>query len=668
MVAVWEMNLMEGKNPAHTASFLNAYDNRNFTPSQVLARESGQNSMDAGRKCPGITEMEFHWLRASGEGKKDILSLLELDEPLKGRLAAYEEGSRFPTFCSAVRDLFTKDDVEFLLIRDFKTCGLGGKWNRFKEIDHFMRLVCALNLDDKSDNDPHSGGSFGLGKTTYSNSSLVNTVLYHSMFEETEDTDGANRRLMVAGVYPRHTFKGAEYGGFAYWGEEVEPGSGEARPYENEEALENWKLVLGACGRDDLLRNDDQHGTDILIFQPSVTISQLKQAVEDFYWPAIIEQKLSVKFYEAKDEPQFPKPVDREDLKPFINLFNRVRVNGGALIDTDTCVIAELHRVRGHKAGSIAIEPADDLGDDDEKLNSVALMRGTGMVINYKKVGKDAFEPVRGIFVADSEIYDFLLISENMAHSEWDPESRRLNQLFPDDGRAIVRSVHSRIKKRFETFQKNLQPMAPKRSDEHGFFSRLMSKAFIGKGRKIIEDGEPNPVAVSLVEKTRDADRMIWHLVLTDNEHTPDGQTELTLKPQISISGDAKRIAVKRRAITFKKSDGTIIHKGHNPVVEVPFQKGTVFDGTMELDAPGDYNYIAGVDISVSLLFDKRKLGLHPDNGKEIVAGISREGPCLFHDGAFTVLPTDDDVESIGLNRAIALLADETWQETRETQ
>jgi hypothetical protein len=41
------MNLMQIKNSAHTASFLNAYDNQGFTPSQVLGGEDKSDLIHA---------------------------------------------------------------------------------------------------------------------------------------------------------------------------------------------------------------------------------------------------------------------------------------------------------------------------------------------------------------------------------------------------------------------------------------------------------------------------------------------------------------------------------------------------------------------------------------------------------------------------------------------
>jgi DNA topoisomerase-1 len=51
-----------------------------------------------------------------------------------------------------------------------------------------------------------------------------------------------------------------------------------------------------------------------------------------------------------------------------------------------------------------------------------------------------------------------------------------------------------------------------------------------------------------------------------------------------------------------------------------------------------------------------REVGLHPETGKPIVAGIGRFGPYLKHDEVYQSLKGDDDVLTIGLNRAVVVL------------
>ena len=53
-----------------------------------------------------------------------------------------------------------------------------------------------------------------------------------------------------------------------------------------------------------------------------------------------------------------------------------------------------------------------------------------------------------------------------------------------------------------------------------------------------------------------------------------------------------------------------------------------------------------------------RDVGSHPETGEMIVAGIGRFGPYVKHGKAFVSLKSDDDVLSLGLNRAVTLLAE----------
>ncbi|HLF58467.1 MAG TPA: type I DNA topoisomerase [Alphaproteobacteria bacterium] len=53
-----------------------------------------------------------------------------------------------------------------------------------------------------------------------------------------------------------------------------------------------------------------------------------------------------------------------------------------------------------------------------------------------------------------------------------------------------------------------------------------------------------------------------------------------------------------------------------------------------------------------------REVGAHPETGKSITAGLGRFGPYLKHDDAYQSLGADDDVLTIGLNRAVAVLKD----------
>jgi hypothetical protein len=65
------------------------------------------------------------------------------------------------------------------------------------------------------------------------------------------------------------------------------------------------------------------------------------------------------------------------------------------------------------------------------------------------------------------------------------------------------------------------------------------------------------------------------------------------------------------------------------------------------------------VDLSsaLQLLALPRTIGAHPETGKAITAGIGRYGRFIHYDGRYVNLESDDQVFSIGLNRAVALLS-----------
>jgi len=63
------------------------------------------------------------------------------------------------------------------------------------------------------------------------------------------------------------------------------------------------------------------------------------------------------------------------------------------------------------------------------------------------------------------------------------------------------------------------------------------------------------------------------------------------------------------------------------------------------------------LDLALRLLALPREIGLHPESGKPISAGIGRYGPYVTHDGTYKSLGSVEEVLTIGLNRAVDLLS-----------
>jgi DNA topoisomerase I len=67
----------------------------------------------------------------------------------------------------------------------------------------------------------------------------------------------------------------------------------------------------------------------------------------------------------------------------------------------------------------------------------------------------------------------------------------------------------------------------------------------------------------------------------------------------------------------------------------------------------------AGVDLDTALrlLSLPREVGSHPETGKPIIANFGRFGPFIMHDGKYATLESPEEVFTVGINRAVDLLA-----------
>jgi DNA topoisomerase I len=61
---------------------------------------------------------------------------------------------------------------------------------------------------------------------------------------------------------------------------------------------------------------------------------------------------------------------------------------------------------------------------------------------------------------------------------------------------------------------------------------------------------------------------------------------------------------------------------------------------------------------ALGLLSLPREIGRHPESGDTIVAGLGRFGPYIKHGDSYRSLAADDDVLTVGINRAVSLLAE----------
>jgi DNA topoisomerase-1 len=72
------------------------------------------------------------------------------------------------------------------------------------------------------------------------------------------------------------------------------------------------------------------------------------------------------------------------------------------------------------------------------------------------------------------------------------------------------------------------------------------------------------------------------------------------------------------------------------------------------------------MEAALQLLSLPKRIGTHPETDKVIVAGIGRFGPYIRHDSKYVSLKNDDDVLTIGINRAVVLIAENATKGSKE--
>ncbi len=68
---------------------------------------------------------------------------------------------------------------------------------------------------------------------------------------------------------------------------------------------------------------------------------------------------------------------------------------------------------------------------------------------------------------------------------------------------------------------------------------------------------------------------------------------------------------------------------------------------------------------ALRLLALPRRVGAHPETGAPVLAGIGRYGPWVRHGETYAAIPKGEDVLEVGINRAVALIADKVIRQSR---
>lgn len=448
--------------------FTNPLLGSGMEPAADLAREVIQNSTDA--QVPGEkVRVDLRRVTLTGKEKQAFVEAMGLDPALTARRSYFNlpRGACLETLSDASAPL------QLLYIEDYGTCGLHGSPTSRKS--HFNRLLLSLGDGSKSTEAEGSGGSYGFGKSACSSNSRIHTIVAYTVFDPAKSGVAAKNhaRLMGCGYFRSHDHEKLEYTGRAWYGNPVK--GGRVEPLVDDEAHE-YAERLGFRRRD-----LSERGTSLLIVDCGVDCEMLRDAIEEWWWPRLLDDELGldVALHEQGQRLPPPRPRKRPDLRPFIECFDLAI--GRSMSTGEHQKTAPFNRLYDLHLGNYAYTVVGEEGAKDEKLSeklgSIALIRRPRMVIEYMNVGGSLPLPCVGTFVAGPDIDNFLKRSEPATHNKWDPKSNRLSELGPE-ARDIVVKVLQRLKTGLRHFANAAMPQAPTQELRLKSLERLLGTMF----------------------------------------------------------------------------------------------------------------------------------------------------------------------------------------------
>lgn len=491
----WYFEKIGKMGGAHDGAYRNPLGNSGLLREHRLAREAIQNSVDA-RREDGVVRVHF---RKESVDKIRIdqicedLSLLSDLGPVDRGLDPEKLGLAPGNFFDASLDA-EQNSQQILFIEDYGTLGLGGKLSvSYGEDDRYYKLVLGFGVSD--DSEQARGGSFGFGKSVYPDASNVNTVVYYSVFDPTEETEHHHARLIVASIFKTHTYKNANYNGRAWFGNLVDDDF--CAPLLDDAAHE-FADKLGFR-----VRSETEYGTSMMILGSDLNLQEVRTGVENHWWPRLIDEELSVEFSDNREKLPPPAPGSKSELSSYIRCYQaaskQTRVDEGDIecrqfsksdnLNTGWCAITVADRDT-FPEDNPALEPTLYPG-----INEVALIRSPKMVVSYQAVTGSV--DIVGVFVADNDIDWILKLSEPPDHTRWARDSNRLKE---DSHKTLVQGIPNRIKRVVDSLRRRVVGDAEKPSSSPRALEEHLGEMFRtpGGGEDIHNPSEPSIFDVSI--------------------------------------------------------------------------------------------------------------------------------------------------------------------------
>ena len=394
---------------------------RKLIPISVYTREGGQNTLNQ-PKNDNPVNVEVKLIELTGSVLKEYLKNLQWDN-LKSHIKACASGSSQSslarTLKESLKDIDETNSLFILNIEDSNSYGLTGPEgdDEISDKPNFFNL-CKATFSTSENAKSSRGGSYGVGKSIFWTCSKISTVLFSSFVEKTKENP-SGLRLYGRSELSSHKEKNAYFMGTGFFGQETinkeEDGftynSGDSiwddyelakKLYLNRDKNKGTGATISIVGFKENLYEEGSEGHEILV--------GIKNQFEKYFWPALSlsPKKLNLSFVYQRNNRIINDyddlfKIDLAKWQHFIDAANvdiiktdKVANTSGSISRKDLSLtlperkipIDELrNKVKGDSSTpfQISIKRGERENINHEEANRIALIRGFGMVVEYKQ-------------------------------------------------------------------------------------------------------------------------------------------------------------------------------------------------------------------------------------------------------------------------------------------
>lgn len=474
--AKWHFELKPHSGGATADAFRNTLSGQGIPKADLFIREAVQNSVDAALDPSATVRIRISERELCGTELASFLEGLQLT-------SGQGPGARQNLLSTDDSRRSVADEIDgglkILTIEDFNTKGLTGRVVPGPDDpeDRFRKLC--LELGSTAPPTQDRGGTYGFGKSVYWVTSSMWTAVLYSRF--TPPFGKSDSRLFGVSWFRSHTFPEQsdrvedQFTGRAFFGT-----GEEGAPYPvTGDAAHRLARELGFRPRE-----CDETGVSIAILGCDMSPLELREGVEKWWWPRLLNGRLEVEIEDRSGTVHLPQPRSRDALGRYVRAWDLLhgRVSPGendGVPNPLSYKSVPLGRYAITADGADQESAYPDAEGADRLLN--AMIRSPGMVVEYRRgPHRSAGHPMcAGVFIADRNMDVELAKSEPPAHNRWDFDSTRQERPLDDEARDRIKRLYEKVLacgRRFLREHREDPPEAPDRCRElEKFLGRFLS-------------------------------------------------------------------------------------------------------------------------------------------------------------------------------------------------